>query len=197
MLFNFPICKNWGPSERCNWADVSTIARRSIGVREKILATPSMGVWGKAHGRRHKRADLTTVLAKKAPSLYSSLTTVRSSYKDQLGTSNKSQKNRRRPPDVDDKTTITFCPISTKKLHLKRENRTRIENHIGGKKNKNKTISSHHNNFFFKVHLCFVSTKKRFNVNFFRCREKTLKQNLCCCCWIILPLWPMEKIILF
>ena len=38
-----------GPSKRCNRADVSLIPGHGIGVREKILTTPSMGVCGKVH----------------------------------------------------------------------------------------------------------------------------------------------------
>ena len=37
--------------------DISSIPSCSIGVREKILATPSEGVWGKTHVRRNKHAN--------------------------------------------------------------------------------------------------------------------------------------------
>ena len=40
--------------KRCTWADVSLIPGCSIGIREKILATPSVGVRGEAHVHRNK-----------------------------------------------------------------------------------------------------------------------------------------------
>ena len=43
--------------KRCNRADVSLIREHGIGVREKILASPSVGVGGKTHVCRNKRAD--------------------------------------------------------------------------------------------------------------------------------------------
>ena len=53
------------PQKRFYWADVSSTPGCDIGIREKMLATPSLGVWGKSHIRRNKCARFGLVAKKR------------------------------------------------------------------------------------------------------------------------------------
>ena len=53
-----------GPSKRCNGADVNSIPGQVIGVRGKIVATPSVGVVGETRECRYKSTWIGQVTKK-------------------------------------------------------------------------------------------------------------------------------------
>ena len=55
------------PKERCNGADVSSIPGRGIRVKEKILATPSVGAWSERLIHRYKRSYWASKITIKMP----------------------------------------------------------------------------------------------------------------------------------